>query len=146
MASLIVYTDDTGLTSFSNGLPVPGDRFGNWTPMNPDLASSGAGVEAETLGGGLLEVFEFRTDYGASFEIAEIRQDNVAAAMRLIRHLNRGGTVTVTTGDASSHEYTCRKWKGTKPDLVLTDRKNLIRTLKLTLKSTTAVDMVVTWP
>jgi len=109
--------------------------------MNP-----AGSVEAEALGTGELFVFKFRDDYGASFEIREIEQSNVAAALRLIRHLNNGGEVTVTTGDADSNEYTCKKWKGAEPSLSAADPKSLRRTLKLTLKSLTAADMVVVWP
>lgn len=147
MASEIQYTDDEGTTSFSNGLPSPGDRFNAWMPVAP-LASSGAGVEAEALGTGELFVFAFRLpDAGMSFEIREIAQDNVAAALRLIRHLNNAGEVTVITGDAEGNQYTCKKWKGTNPELSLPDKHRLTRTLKLTLKSTTpGEDCVVVWP
>ncbi len=141
MASEIQYTDDDGFMSFSNGIEAPGDRFNNWVPMNPMV-----GAEAEALGTGELFVFKFRDDYGASFEIREIAQDNVAAALRLIRHLNNAGTVTVLTGDADGNEYTCKKWKGAEPSLSAADPKSLKRTLKLTLKSTSATDMVVVWP
>ena len=141
MSSEISYTDDAGSTTFSNGLDAPGDRFNNWVPMNPM-----AGAEAEALGTGELFVFKFRDDYGASFEIREIAQDNVAAALRLIRHLNNAGEVTVTTGDADGNEYTCKKWKGAEPSLSAADPKSLKRTLKLTLKSTLSETMVVVWP
>lgn len=147
MASYISYTDDIGSTTFGNQLPPPGDRFNAWQPMAP-LASSGAGVEAEALGTGELFTFAFRLpDAGMSFEIREIAQDNVAAALRLIRHLNNGGTVTVVTGDSELNEYTCKKWKGQEPSLSVADPQSLKRTLKLTLKSTTpGEDCVVNWP
>lgn len=139
MAS-IDYTDDDGSTSFSNGLPAPGDRFNGWTPLSPVI-----GAEAEALGTGEGFLFEFRADYGATFTITEIAQSNAAEALRLIRHLNRYGEVTVTTDDLGGHEYTCKKWKGTTAELSPLDPKRRTHTLKLTLKSLTATDMLAVW-
>lgn len=141
MASVITWNDSLGTASFSNGLPVPGDRFCAWVPMAPII-----GAEAEALGTGEGFMFEFRADSGMSFEIREIAQDNVANALRLIRHLNRYGEVTVTTGDAVGNQYACKKWKGADPSLSAADPKTLKRTLKLTLKSLTDADCVVIWP
>jgi hypothetical protein len=139
--SYIAYTDDEGATEFSNGLPMPGGKFNGWTPLAPVI-----GAEEEALGTGEGFIWEFRADYGASFTINEIRQDNVAAALRLIRHLNRFGEVTVFTEDADANIYTCKKWKGREPELSPPDPRSMRRSLKLTLKSLTATDMVVVWP
>lgn len=136
MAS-IDYSDDDGATSFSNGLPAPADRFNGWTPLSPVV-----GAEAEALGTGEGFIFEFRADYGVSFTITEIAQDNAAAALRLIRHLNRFGEVEVVTDDLDGRTYTAKKWKGQEPTLSALDPKRRTHTLKLTLKSTTATDMI----
>jgi hypothetical protein len=46
--------------------------------------------------------------------------------LRLQRHLKSGGTVSVNTGDATSHVYpTCCLVKGANPKPRLTDTKNL---------------------
>jgi hypothetical protein len=141
MASYIEFTDDESTEQLSNGYPAPGDRFNAWQMMSPIV-----GPEDEGLGTGTLYKWEFRADYGASFELNHIPQDQVAVAMRLIRHLNRAGEVTVVTGDAGGREYTCQKWKGVEPELGKPDKQNLRRTLKLTLRNTEAADMIVVWP
>ena len=121
--------------------PAPGNRFRAWQPLAPIV-----GPEEEGLGDGALYVYEFRADYGASFEMPYIQQSDLAIALRLIRHLNRGGTVTVNTDDASSRTYTCQKWKGTQPELGPPDPVTLRRTLKLTLRNTAEADLLCIWP
>jgi hypothetical protein len=140
MASELEWTDDEGTESLTNGYPPPGDRFAAWRMDSPI-----AGPEEESLAG-TLYVYEFRADYLASFELRDIPQDQVANALRLIRHLNRAGEVTVYTGDAEDREYVCQKAKGTRPELGPPDPRTLRRTLKLTLRNTEAEDMLCLWP
>jgi hypothetical protein len=141
MASSLVFTDADGEATLTNGYPAPGDRFAAWETDSPLQ-----GVEAETLADGTLHVYEFHVKYVASFELRHIPQDQVGTAMRLIRHLNRGGQVTVNTGDSQSNVYTCQKLMGTKPELGKPDPQTLRRTLKLTLRNTEAADMLLIWP
>jgi hypothetical protein len=141
MASSLEWDDDQGAGTLTNGYPAPGDRFAGWE-MDSPLQS----VEAETLADGTVHVFEFHAKYHVTFELRDIPQDQVASALRLIRHLNRGGEVTVNTGDAASRTYTCQKVKGSQPSLGKPDPNTLRRTLKLTLRNTDTDDMVCIWP
>ena len=141
MASSLEFTDAIGPATLANGYPPPGDRFAAWVPQSPLQA-----VEAEALGDGTLHVFEFHAKYLATFELRYIPQDQIAVALRLIRHLNRGGEVTVNTGDASGNTYTCQKQMGTDPELGPPDPKTLRRTLKLTLRNTEEADLLCVWP
>lgn len=104
MAS-ITFTDGVGTATLDNGLTATagglGSRFANWTPFQRPVGSS-----ATALGTGQFFRFVFRTDYGASFSIRDIPNTTMATMLRLQAHLQAGGTVTVTTGDASSRIYT----------------------------------------
>jgi hypothetical protein len=140
MASSIEFNDGSAAT-LTNGYPPPGDRFAGWEMDSPLM-----GVEAETLADGTLHVFEFHVKYVASFELRDIPQSQVATALRLIRHLNRGGEVTVNTGDSEGNIYTCQKVKGTEPSLGKPDPVTLRRTLKLTLRNTEQADLLCLWP
>jgi hypothetical protein len=141
VASSLSWTDDQGAGELTNGYPPPGDRFAAWVPSSP-LKS----VEAETLADGTVHVFEFHAKYLATFELRHIPQSQIGAAMRLIRHLNRGGEVTVTTGDSESNVYTCQKQMGAEPELGPPDPVTLRRTLKLTLRNTEEADLLIVWP
>jgi len=141
LASSLEFADNEGAATLTNGYPAPGDRFAAWTPKSP-LKS----VEAETLGAGQLHVWEFHAKYLVSFELRHIPQDQVGTAMRLIRWLNRGGEVTVNTGDADDNVYICQKQMGTEPELGPPDPITLRRTLKLTLRNTEEADLLCRWP
>jgi hypothetical protein len=140
MASSIEFNDGSA-AELTNGYPAPGDRFAAWTTDSP-LKS----VEAETLADGTLHVFEFHAKYLATFELRHIPQDQVGTAMRLIRHLHRGGEVTVNTGDSLDNVYTCQKEMGGKCELGAPDPVTLRRTLKLTLRNTEEEDLLCIWP
>jgi hypothetical protein len=141
MASSLEFEDAEGFETLNNGYPAPGDRFAAWHTMSPIV-----GPEDEALGSGTLYVWEFRADYLASFELRDIPQSQVAVAMRLIRHLNRAGEVTVNTGDVDDRIYVCQKAKESKPDLGPPDPRTLRRTLKLTLRNTEQEDLLCLWP
>jgi hypothetical protein len=141
LASSLEWTDAEGFAELTNGYPAPGDRFAAWVTSSPLK-----GVEAETLADGTLHVYEFHAKYLATFELRYIPQDQWRLAMRLIRHLNRGGEVTVNTGDAEDNVYTCQKQMGTEPELGPPDPVTLRRTLKLTLRNTEQADLLCTWP
>jgi hypothetical protein len=140
LASYLEWTDDEGTETLANGYPPPGDRFAAWTMASPIV-----GPEEEALEG-TLYVYEFRADYLASFELRDVPQDQVAVAMRLIRHLNRAGEVTVYTGDAEDRVHVCQKAKGSQPELSRPDPNTLRRTLKLTLRNTVDEDLLALWP
>lgn len=103
MAS-ITFTDGSGTATLDNGLTSSaagvGSRFANWTPFTRRV-----GERATALATGASYSFTFRIDYGASFEMRDIPNTNQAVALRLIRHLQGGGTCTVTTGDTASRTY-----------------------------------------
>jgi hypothetical protein len=141
MASSLEWTDDVGAGELTNGYPAPGDRFAGW-----EMDSPIHGVEAETLADGTVHVFEFHAKYHVTFELRDIPQDQVAMALRLVRHLNRAGEVTVNTGDAEDRSYTCQKVKGSNPALGKPDPVTLRRTLKLTLRNTEQEDLLCLWP
>jgi hypothetical protein len=134
----ISWTDATGAATLSNGKPVPGDRFAAWTPDNVPIADT-----ENALADGALHVFEFRSDYIASFEIRGIPNTEQSLALRLMQHLRRGGSCSVATGDASARTYgTCKLAPGTDPKLVLSDTDFIEYTLSLVLLNTGAASML----
>ena len=104
MAS-ITFTDSTGTATLDNGLTANaggvGSRFASWVPFTRRI-----GETATALGTGARYAFTFRIDYGASFEIRDLPNTTQVVALRLIRHLEGGGVVTVTTADAAARTYT----------------------------------------
>lgn len=91
-------TLDNGLTSTAGGV---GSRFASWVPFTRRV-----GERAVTLATGASYDFTFRIDYGATFQMRDLPNSTQSVALRLIRHLQGGGTCTVTTGDAASRVYT----------------------------------------
>lgn len=129
MAS-ISFTDSTGSATLACSWPSGAPRrFRTWEPFSRPF-----GEGANRLSSGKLEKFSFRTDYGASFEIAGIANTDVDIALRLQEHLLGGGVCTVTTDDLSSRVYTdCGLAPGTEPELRLEDRQMLEYTMSLVL-------------
>ena len=138
MASSITWTD-TAPRSLTNSKPTPADRFDNWRPISPHSASAVPG-----LGTGVTHVWEFRQDYGAEFSLSKIPVEDTDLCMRLLRHLQIGGQVTVNTGDSSSRSYTCIRFPGWEiPDgPEMTDNRMLEYTLTLKLKNVASADML----
>lgn len=131
MASYLSWTDSEGLATLANGMPAPGDRFNGWTPLTDVI-----GPDDETLGGGYLEVWEHRSDYGARFRMDHIPTASQGTVLRLLRHLRRAGVVAVYTGDIADRVYpTCQMWKGRQPELGEPDPKTMFRSLTLTLRN-----------
>jgi hypothetical protein len=131
MATSITWTDGVGAATLNNGKPVPADRFSQWEPSSPLV-----GAEEEALGTGQLYTFTFRTEYLVTFELRMIPQSSMALMLRLQRWLSIGGTVSVNTGDASSHVYaTCCRQKGTDSKPRLTDAKNLEYSMSFALRN-----------
>lgn len=136
MTASIAFTDTIGAATLTNDYPAPADRFGNWTPITRHYGDS-----VPTLAAGAIVMVRYRTDYGASFELAGIPvkassggANLVAIADRLIGHLQNGGTCSVTTNDSLSSVYaTCGLYPGTTPSLTLSDRRLLLWTLSLQL-------------
>lgn len=91
-------TLDNGTTGVAGGV---GSRFASWTPFTRRV-----GERAVTLATGASFDFTFRIDYGATFQMRDIPNVNTPIALRLLRHLQGGGTCTVTTGDADNRVYT----------------------------------------
>ena len=93
-------TLDNGLTGTAGGF---GSRFASWTPFTRRV-----GDTAVSLATGARTMFTFRVDYGATFEMRDIPASAQATALRLVRHLQGGGTCSITTGDNSARTYaTC---------------------------------------
>jgi hypothetical protein len=121
VASKIDFTDATGAASLSNTRPVPLDRFANWTPRSVPI-----GPSETALGTGQKYAFVFRDDHMASFEIRGIPNTQMAIMLRLERHLEAGGQVSVTTGDALGSVYaTCCLAPDQHPSITLSDSQNL---------------------
>jgi len=135
MASSISFADAFGAAVLTNGKPAPADRFGNWVPVSKPIGES-----ASRQSDGAITMFVFRTDFGATFELAQIPVASIASirlvdvAARLVAWLLQGGTCSVTTGDVEGHVYaTCGLMPGSSPSLTMTDRRNLEYTLSLAL-------------
>lgn len=91
-------TLDNGTTGVAGGV---GSRFASWTPFTRRI-----GDTAVALATGARHMFTFRIDYGATLEMRDIPAASQATALRLIRHLQGGGTCSVATGDNASRTYT----------------------------------------
>jgi hypothetical protein len=144
MAS-ISFTDGTGAATLDNGLTGSaagvGSRFASWVPFTRRI-----GERAVALGTGASYAFTFRIDYGATFEMRDIPNTNQATIMRLIRHLEGGGTITVTTGDTAARTYSnCSINPETGPSLAFQDATFLTYTLSLSVINLSGADMLCTY-
>jgi hypothetical protein len=131
MAS-ITFNDGTSAT-LSNGLTATaagvGSRFAAWVPFTNKV-----GEAATVLTTGARAMFVFRTDYGATFEMRDIPNTSLDVVMRLMRHLQGGGSCTVTTTDSASRVYTlCYLAPDASLTLSQADPQLLTYTLSLSL-------------
>lgn len=132
----ITFTDGTGAAIVRSTRLSPGDRFGNWIPMNyrPQFNAAPATVASEAR-----IIFATRTNYGASFEVRGIAMGPAAngpmdVAERLVAWLVNGGTCAVYPEDTPAASYTnCGLWPGTTPTLTQSDKRFLEYTLSLQL-------------
>ena len=136
MAS-ITFTDTDGTVVLENGLPGAGARFQAWTPT-PEII----GPMHQALGTGIPYVWEHREDQGASFELRYIPNNLQSDCIRLIRHLKRGGLITLACGDADNATYECYLWPGSKPSLSAADPKDLRRVLSLAVLNSEAGEIM----
>lgn len=128
-------TLDNGLISTASGV---GSRFASWTPFTRRV-----GERATTLATGASFAFTFRIDYGATFQMRELPNTTQSVAMRLIRHLQGGGTCTVTTGDAAARVYmNCSIDPEGDVTLEFQDATYLTYTMNLALINLSAADML----
>lgn len=129
MATSIAFTDGVGAATLTNGVPAPGDRFRGWKPRRTPV-----GASETALGTGRRFMFAFRRDYSAAFSLDEIPMASLSTVLRLIDHLESGGTCTVNTGDNASRSYaTCGLAEGSTPELSQQDASNLTYSLSLML-------------
>lgn len=127
-------TLDNGTTGVATGV---GSRFAGWVPFTRRV-----GDAAVALATGTRSMFTFRIDYGARFEMRDLPNSTQSVAMRLMRHLQAGNTVTVTTGDASARTYTARIDPEGDVSLEFQDPTFLTYTMKLSLINDSAADML----
>lgn len=144
MAS-ITFTDGTGTSTLDNGLTSSaagvGSRFANWTPFTRRVGES-----ATALATGARYSFTFRIDYGATFEMRDIPNTNQSVALRLLRHLQGGGTCTVTTGDTASRAYaTASLDPEGDVTLAFQDAQFLTYTMAFSLINLAGADMLCTY-
>ena len=138
MATSIVFTDDTGAVTLTNGLPVPGDRFADWGPDVIPVQSVAFG-----LGDGDRHSFAFRTDQTASLALTNMPNTKQSDALRLKAHLETGGSCTVNTGDTGARSYTCKLAEGGSVEFRQTDKSMLEYTLTITgLRNTAGTAML----
>ena len=130
---------DTASRTLTNSKPTPADRFDNWTPITPPEASAVYG-----LGTGIRHQWRFRQDYGASFALSKIPVADTDLVMRLLRHLQEGGEITVNTGDSSGRSYDCIAFPNwdIPEGAEFTDNRMLEYTLTLKVKHTLDLDMI----
>jgi hypothetical protein len=63
--------------------------------------------------------------------------------VRLIRHLKRGGLITVTCGDSLDSQYDCYLWPGSKPSLGPANAQDLRHVLSLAVLNTEPGEIMV---
>jgi hypothetical protein len=128
-------TLDNGLTSTAAGV---GSRFASWTPFTRRV-----GERATALATGASFSFTFRIDYGATFQMRDLPNTTQSTALRLIRHLQGGGTCTVTTDDAASRIFTnCAIDPQGDVTLEFQDATYLTYSMNLALINLSAADML----
>lgn len=137
MATSIAFTDGTGSVTLTNGKTAPVDRFQKWVPLTQPI-----GPVHNALGTGVPYLYEHRCDYGAKFVLPYVPNSSQSDLVRLVRHLLRAGSVTVTTGDSGSNVYTCYLWPGSTPSISEPDPRTLERTLTLSVLNASEADMV----
>jgi hypothetical protein len=131
-------TLDNGTTAIAAGV---GSRFAAWTPFTRRV-----GDTAVALATGARNMFIFRTDYGASFELRDVPVTNLAVALRLVRHLQGGGVCTVTTGDTASRTYTnCGLDPEGSVEIAQQDAQLLLYSVRLSLVNLSGADMLCTY-
>ncbi len=132
-------TLDNGLTATAAGV---GSRFASWVPWTRRVGES-----AVVLATGARNAFTFRTDYGAAFEMRDLPVSTQAVALRLIRHLAIGGTVTVTTGDTSARTYSncALDPEAGPPELAFQDPTFLTYSMAFSLVNLSGADMICTY-
>lgn len=141
MAS-ITFTDAIGTAQVDNGYTATAtgvaSRFSAWTPFQRPI-----GPAVTALGTGARYQFAFRTDYGAGFEIRDIDVPLLPKVLRLMAHLEGGGTVRVDTGDAFGRVYpTCCLAPGAEVNLAQASATDLTYSLSLTLLNLDATPML----
>jgi hypothetical protein len=139
VATSIVFNDGSSVT-LTNSKPTPGDRLSGWTPLTEN-SDNGAGIRRFGLGTGTAYAWTFRTDYGARFMLRHIPKSDTAKVMRLKRHLEGGGQVTVNTGDSASNSYTCTLWPGSRVEVSPPDEDQEL-TVTLAVRNTVSQDAV----
>jgi hypothetical protein len=129
MATSISWVDDDGAATLTNSKPTPGDRFANWNPRSVPFGDS-----EWDLGTADLDVFEYREDHSASFDLVGIPYNSLDLLLRLQNHLESGGTVSVTSGDTLGSTYpTCGLAPETEVTFELSDKTTLEYTLSVSL-------------
>lgn len=132
-------TLDNGTTAVAAGV---GSRFASWVPWTRKVGES-----AVVLATGARNAFTFRTDYGASFTMRDLPNSTQSVALRLIRHLAIGGTITVTTGDSASRTYNncALDPQAEPPALEFQDATFLTYSLTLSVVNLAGADMLCTY-
>lgn len=141
MAS-IRFTDAIGTATITNGLDQiargVGSRFASWVPFQRPV-----GAVATALGTGARSMFRFRTDHGASFQMREIETTDLPQVLRLMEHLESGGTCAVFTDDIYGRSYaSCCLAPGAEMQLEMASSTDLTYTLSLTLLNLGATPML----
>jgi len=134
------FTDSIGTATVDNGMAeIAGgvaSRFAGWTPFQRPV-----GPAATALGTGARIQFTFRVDHGASFEVRDIAPALLPKVLRLMEHLERGGTVRVETGDVAGRVYPSCCLAG-EVTLQQENATDLTYTLGLTLLNLDATPML----
>jgi hypothetical protein len=130
MAS-IAWTDSTGSATLTNGMPIPADRFGGWTPRDESIGP--ASIQLST---GRIYGAKYRRDGLVDFELRTIPGTELPKMLRLKLHLMKGGLIEV---DAAQHELG-ERWAfatlapGTEPEVSFADSETREYTFGVTLR------------
>lgn len=129
----ISFNDGSGTTTITSLTP----RLGNWTPTTTPV-----GPNVVSLGSGLAEQWIYRTDYGASFELANVQIPNIADLQRLRVWLLAGNNFTVNTADLAARSYTVTLKPGSDTPKWTLDRALLEYTVSFEVLNTAAAPLV----
>jgi hypothetical protein len=142
MSTSIGWTDSGGATTLGNSKPAPGDRFTAWNPEGGPV-----GPRVHALADGAPYTYVYRTEYRVSFILVGIPNDDMGKMLRLQRWLRAGGSVTLTTGDASSRTYTATLAPEGDVTIERSDPTHIEYTMTFTkLRNAAAADMLCLYP
>jgi hypothetical protein len=141
----LTFNDGTGSVTLRGVLAAPFNRFRNFSPT-----LNMAGVSVSSIGTGRTTLWEYRNDFLVSLELPFISprgfggESGTNMAQRLIRHLQRGNTVSLLVeDDVATASVTSWLAPGASATLTLENPRDMLYTFAATFANTTTPYLAV---